>query len=172
MMRVERTCPECGTVSCQRITNKKPYCYGTDVTTEPLRSTVPAAADPGRCPSCGERLPFHTDSCPLRRASYAARVAEAWTAYSQALALATEDHRRRVDGSSSTTTGSTHSRGMSVTGLSSLACRRLKRMRCAAISTSDRSQRGMDTGRTLDLSRRLSAEADITGMAQAAEMTP
>jgi hypothetical protein len=51
-------------------------------------------------------------------------------------------------GSSSTTTGSTRSRGWSKTGSSGSVCRRLKRVRSVPIWTAVKSQRGTDTGRT------------------------
>jgi hypothetical protein len=73
-------------------------------------------------------------------------------------------------GSSSTTTGSTRFRGTSGTALSSTACRRLKRTRSAATSTSAPSGSGTASGKTSDSSRRWNAAASTIGTGRDAEI--
>jgi hypothetical protein len=68
---------------------------------------------------------------------------------------------RRAAGSSSTTTGSTRSRGWSGTGSSVSVCRRLKQRRSGATSTPDRSTAGTGTGKTL-ASLKLSSKVDAS----------
>ena len=129
------------------------------------RYTAPHDPVPRRCELCSEPVTSRQAYGGSPHVCLGGRVVVLSTESSLESARETGRPPLRGDGSSSTTTGSTRSRGWSVTASSGSVCRRLRRKRSGSISTPEKSQRGTDSGRTSDSSRSSSAVDATIGTA-------
>ena len=131
------------------------------------RYTVPHDPVPRRCELCSEPVTSRQAYGGSPHVCLGGRVVVLSTESSPESGRGIPAAARKAAGSSSTTTGSTRSRGWSVTGSSVSVCRRLKRVRSVPIWTAVKSQRGTATGKTSGSLKSWPKVVDIIGQAAA-----